>query len=241
MDLDNTGYTTHISQKFNHDLEELKSKILEMGGMVEKQVVNAVTSLIEGNTSLAEEVRSIESDINDFELALDEECTRILALRHPAASDLRMVIAVSKTITDLERIGDESNKIAKMAIALVDEGGAPRGYVQTRHIGNLVRVMVQQALDAFARFDVSAAFNVAREDKSVDLEYEAAMRQLVTHMMEDPRSISRVLKVVWALRALERIGDHARNIAEHVIYLVKGKDIRHRNLEQVQQQLLDEE
>ncbi len=239
MDLDNSGYSAHISQNFNEDLQKLKSEILEMGGLVEKQVANAVEALTEGDTALADRVRELEFEVNEFEIKLDEECTRILALRQPAASDLRMVISVSKTITDLERIGDESNKIAKLAIALVDEGGAPRGLVQTRHIGNLVRVMVQQALNAFARFDVHEAVQVVQEDKSVDLEYESAMRQLVTYMMEDPRSISRVLKVVWALRALERIGDHAMNIAEQLIYVVKGKDIRHRKLDQIKAQVLD--
>ena len=240
MDLDNSSYSAHISQTFNEDLQTLKNEILKMGGLVERQVINAVEALTEGDTLLAEKVREMEFGVNDYEIKLDEECTRILALRQPAASDLRMVIAVSKAITDLERIGDESDKIAKLAIALVDEGGAPKGLVQTRHIGNLVRVMVQQALDAFARLDVHEALKVVQQDKSVDQEYESAMRQLVTYMMEDPRSISRVLKVVWALRSLERIGDHARNIGEQLIYIVQGKDVRHRKLDQVKAQVLSQ-
>ena len=241
MDLDNSGYGAHISQGFNDDLQKLKSQVLEMGGMVESQVANAVTAITEGDGLLADHVMKAELEINNFELQLDEECTRILALRQPAASDLRMVISVSKIITDLERIGDESHKIARLARDLSGEEGAPRGLVRTRHIGNLVRMMVQQALDAFARFDVGEAFRVVQEDKSVDLEYESAMRQLVTYMMEDPRSITGVLKVVWALRALERMGDHARNIAQQLIYVVKGKDVRHRKLDQIKQQLLMDE
>jgi len=227
MDLDNKGYSAHISQQFNQDLESLKNHILHMGGRVEQQVKNALKALVENDSELAEKVRIEEKEINNLEIAIDEECTRILALRHPAASDLRMVVAVYKAITDLERIGDEANKIAKLAISLIEEGAAPLGYVQTKHIGQLVSVMVNDALDAFARFDVNAALKVVKQDITVDAEYEAAMRQLMTYMMEDPRSISRVLKIMWALRSLERVGDHAGNIAEYVIYLVKGKDIRH--------------
>lgn len=240
MDLDNKGYTGHISQQFNKDLENLKNHILHMGGRVERQVQNALKALLENDSELAEQVRAEESEIDNLEISIDEECTRILALRHPAASDLRMVVAVYKAITDLERIGDEAYKIAKLAISLIEEGAAPWGYVQTRHIGQLTSAMVHEALDAFARFDVSAAYKVVRSDKAVDQEYESSMRQLMTYMMEDPRSISKVIKIMWALRALERIGDHAGNIAEHVIYLVKGKDIRHSSQEEIKKELFDE-
>lgn len=233
MDLDNKGYTAHISQQFNKDLEDLKNHILLMGGRVERQVKHALKALLENDSELAEQVRVEEAEIDKLEVSIDEECTRILALRHPAASDLRMVVAVYKAITDLERIGDEAYKIAKLAIGLIEEGAAPWGYVQTRHVGQLVTVMVHEALDAFARFDVEAAYKVVREDKAVDIEYESSMRQLMTYMMEDPRSISRIIKIMWALRSLERIGDHAGNIAEHVIYLVKGKDVRHASEEEI--------
>jgi len=198
-----------------------------MGGMVEKQVSDAVQALVEADSSLASEVIANEKQINGMEITIDEECTRLIALRQPAASDLRLIVAATKATTDLERMGDEANKIAKMAIKLAEEGVVPRGYTEVRHIGNHVCSMLRNALDAFARFDVEQAMSVVREDKSVDVEYESAMRLLVTFMMEDPRYIKRVLNVLWALRALERIGDHARNIAEQVIYLVKGKDIRH--------------
>jgi len=238
MDLDREGYGAHISQQFNKDLENLKNHILNMGGRVERQIQNAIKALLENDSELAEKVRQGEAEINGLEVSIDEECTRILALRHPAASDLRMVVAVYKAITDLERIGDEASKVASLAIGLIEEGAAPLGYGQTKHIGHLVTVMVHDALDAFARFDVDSALRVMREDRTVDVEYDGAMRQLITYMMEDPRSISRVLKIMWALRALERVGDHACNIAEHVVYLVKGKDVRHASEEQLQQALL---
>jgi phosphate transport system protein len=220
-------YSHHISRQFNADLEEIRNHILAMGGMVEKQVSDAVQALVEADSSLASEVIANEKQINGMEITIDEECTRLIALRQPAASDLRLIVAATKANTDLERMGDEANKIAKMAIKLAEEGVVPRGYTEVRHIGNHVCSMLRNALDAFARFDVEQAMSVVKEDKSVDIEYESAMRLLVTFMMEDPRYIKRVLNVLWALRALERIGDHARNIAEQVIYLVKGKDIRH--------------
>lgn len=224
----------HTSQQFNAELEEIKSHLLEMGGHVERQINNAILALEKGDSDLAQAVRDHDRDINRMELSIDEECTRILALRHPAASDLRLVIAVSKANNDLERIGDESKQISKLALQTSEDGHAPRGYVEVRHIGERVRTMVHNALDAFARFDVDMALNVAHEDKSVDMEYQTALRELITYMMEDPRSISRVMNVIWALRALERVGDHARNIAEHVIYMVKGRDVRHDSYEQME-------
>lgn len=232
-----TKFTGHISKQFNSDMDGLKNHILMMGGAVENQVIHAVKALVEADSELAAQVRVTEKTINSMELSLDEECARVLALRQPAASDLRLVIAISKAITDLERIGDEANKIAKLAINLAETGQSPKGYFEARHIGEHVASMVHDALDAFARLDVDMALKVAQEDKLVDREYEAAMRQLVTFMMEDPRSISRVLSVLWALRALERIGDHARNISEHVIYLVKGTDVRHANLDEIKNNL----
>jgi phosphate transport system protein len=236
--MDQKTVNSHISKKFNEDLQELKSHLLMMGGLVERQVQDAITAMVEGDSALATHVRNIEKRVNELEVAIDEECTTILALRQPAATDLRMVMAISKAITDLERVGDEASKIAKLTLKLSEEGQAPRGYVELRHLGNHVKEMLHKALDAFARFDVEQALSVAQEDREVDLEYDAAMRQLVTYMMEDPRSISRVLKLVWSLRALERVGDHARNLAEHVIYLVKGQDVRHTDLEAIKREIL---
>ena len=180
-----------------------------------------------------------DEDVNFMEVSIDQECSRILARRQPAASDLRLVMACIKTATDLERIGVEASKIARFAIKLTEQGESPKGYVETRHIGNHVRQMVRDALDAFARFDADQALAVAKEDKSVDREYKSATRELVTYMMEDPRSITRVLNIMWVLRSLERVGDHARNISEYVIYLVKGADVRHIGLDRIQDEFFE--
>jgi phosphate transport system protein len=237
MDLTNDAHSHHISQQFNSELEQLKNHLLEMGGLVERQVGDAVNALVNADSELAVQIRANDKKINQMEMDIDEECTRIIARRQPAASDLRLVITVSKVITDLERIGDESAKIARQAIKLCEEDESTRGYVEIRHIGGRVQAMTQKALTAFARLDAEAALAVAQEDKNVDMEYESAMREMVTFMMEDPRSIKRVMNVIWSLRALERIGDHARNIAEGVIYLVKGKDVRHLSIDEMQREV----
>jgi phosphate transport system protein len=171
----------------------------------------------------------VESKIDSMEMDIDDTCTTLIARRQPAASDLRMVLAVSKTLRDLERIGDEANKIAKMAILLSEQGSAPRGYTEVRHIGNCVRKMLNDALDAFSRFDAEAAIATMKADRQVDMAYKSALREMITFMMEDPRSISRSMNILWTLRSLERIGDHAKNICEHIVYLVQGRDIRHRD------------
>jgi phosphate transport system protein len=225
--MDRSHFGQHSSTQFNEEMESIRSKLMEMGGLVEKQVIDASQSLLQADSHLAETVLSTEDKVDELEKLIDEECARVLALRQPAASDLRLIIAVTKCVSDLERIGDESAKIAKMAIQLTEEGESPRGYVEVRHISNHVRLMLRDALDAFARFDSAKAVEVAVEDSHVDEEYRSAMRSLITFMMEDPRSISRILNIIWSLRALERIGDHARNISEQIIFLVEGKDVRH--------------
>lgn len=232
-------YTHHISQQFNTELEEVKSNFLAMGGLVERQVSDAITSLLEADSALAERVQKNDKQINKWETRIDEELVRILARRQPAASDLRMIIAIGKSITDLERIGDESAKIARYAQALCEEGESPRGYVETRHIGNQVRMMIHDALDAFARLDAEQAFGVMQADGDIDMEYKASTRSMMTYMMEDPRAISRVLNILWILRSLERIGDHARNISEQLIYLVKGADVRHTSYDQIERRLAE--
>lgn len=235
--MENLHLGKHISKQFSHDLEELRAHLLEMGGLVEEQVADAVQAIETADSRLAEKVLKTEDIIDARELSLDRECVLILARRHPAATDLRLVLVVAKATRDLERIGDEANKVAKMAIALNDQGAAPRGYVEVRHIGAGVIKMVNMALDAFARFDVEAAMRVVREDKAIDQEYGSALRGLVTYMMEDPRSVTRVMNIMWALRALERVGDHARNIAEHVIFLVHGMDVRHISISEVEERV----
>lgn len=230
-------HNQHISQQFNQSLTELRNHFLTMGGMVEKQIADAVEALINGDTELAALVQANEKQVDEMEILIDEECTQVIARRHPAASDLRLVLGTVKMIADLERMGDEAAKIAKMAIRMSEEGKAPRGYVEIRHLATHVSQMVHQALDTFARFDADAAIDIIREDRSVDAEYGSALRSLMTFMMEDPRSISQVQNVMWVLRALERIGDHAANIAEHVIFMVRGKDVRHMKIDEVEETL----
>jgi len=220
----------HTHHRFDEELKGLKSRVLEMGGLAERQIEDAIKALIEGDSDLAEEVRGREKSINKMEVDADEEAARFIAMRQPAASDLRLVLVVSKTVRDLERACDEAKKIAKLAIQSAEDGASPKGYIEIRHIGATVREMVREALDAFVRVDTDAALAVVNRDKEVDQEYRSATRQLITYMMEDPRSISRVLNVMWALRSLERIGDHASNIAEYVFYLNDGADRRHSGL-----------
>ncbi len=231
MNSDNSS--GHISQRFDDELDAVKSQLTEMGGIVEKQVSDAIASLLDADALLAEKVVKKDKSINTLEVSIDEDCALILARRQPAARDLRLVLSIIKTITDLERIGDEADKMATQAINLAEEGKAPHGYVEIRHIGQHVSKMLSQALDCFVRQDVELALRVAQEDKAVDLEYGTALRAMMTYMIEDPRSITRVMSIMWSLRALERIGDHARNIAEHVIYLVKGDDVRHLGLKKM--------
>ena len=232
-------YAHHISQQFNLELEEIKNHLLEMGGQVESQLSSSIQALVAADSELAQTVCLNDQQINNLEIDIDEECARILARRQPAASDLRLILGISKIITDLERIGDESKRIATRAIKLAENGQAPKGYVEIRHISETVRQMLNQSLDAFARLDVSLALKVAKTDAQVDMEYATAIRELITYMMEDPRSIGRVMDIIWSLRSLERIGDHARNIAEHVIYLVQGKDVRHVSYDQMEAHVHD--
>jgi phosphate transport system protein len=226
----------HISQQFDVELENLRNQVFALGGLVEEQIKKAIKALCDGNRDLAEEVITGDIQVNALEVNIDEECTHIIARRQPTASDLRLVIAVIKTITDLERMGDQAEKVARMGLELADMERPRSGYVEIQSLGNHVQGMIRGALDAFVRMDAEAAVQVAMTDLHVDHEYEAIMRQYVTFMMEDPRAIKRVMGAIWAARALERVGDHARNICEYVIYLVKGKDVRHTTLEQLKQE-----
>lgn len=235
MDIDNETLGSHISQQFNAELETIRNRVLAMGGLVEQQVSDALSALVREDTELAEHVIATDMRVNSMEVAIDEECNQVIARRQPAAGDLRLIIAVIKTITDLERMGDQAERIARMAIHLADQDRSRRhNYDDVRAMGNSVIGMVHDALDAFARLDVEAALQVPREDLDVDRQYENIMRQQLTFIMEDPRSISRSLDVMWAARALERIGDHSRNICEYIIYLVKGKDVRHISIEEME-------
>ncbi len=235
--MNDLGFSQHISRRYNNELEDIRNRVLAMGGLVEEQISKALTALAERDSQLAEQVIAGDVDVNRMEVELDEECGEILVRRHPAASDLRLVIAVIKTITDLERIGDEAERIARMAVHVAQEGGSGaqgRPYMPLLGMGDLVRSNLRAALDAFARVDVGAALVVVKSDRQIDREYEAIIRQSITFMMEDPRTIGHCLDVMWSARALERIGDHTRNLCEYLIYLVEGKDIRHTSIDQVE-------
>lgn len=231
-------FQQHISKRFNEDMTSLASQLLHMGGLVEQQVQQSMEALLTADSARAEQVRHREDDVNDQDLQIGDACARMLALRQPAASDLRMILAIGKCVSDLERIGDEAHKIAGMALQLAAEGPSPCGYVEVRRIAKQVGGMLHDVLHAFVRQDVELAIKAAGRDEEVDMEYASAMRSLVTFMMAEPRTIGRVMNMMWVLRALERIGDHACNIAEQVVYLVKGQDMRHASRDEMRN-LLD--
>jgi phosphate transport system protein len=231
------GVSHHISSRYNEDLERLRSSVLEMGGLVERQLTQAIGGITEPDAKVMLRVAQEELRVNQLERSIDEDCSRILATRGPAASDLRLIISILKTITDLERIGDEGEKVAAIASRLAARERPNNRYRELRNLGDLVIAMVHDTLDAFARYDTDLALQVLRRDRIVDEEYEAIHRQNITFMMEDPRSIGRALDVMWVVRAMERIGDHAKNICEYLIYLVHGKDVRHTKLEEIEKEL----
>ncbi len=223
----------HISQRYNQELEDVRNQVLKMGGLVEQQSTQALQALLQHDAYLAESVADRDDQVNAMEVAIDEECTRVIAKRQPAASDLRLVIAVIKVITDLERIGDEAQKIARYAQKMSMRRTVDDLHSELSHLGLLVLETLRNALDAFARLDANKAVDILGRDRAIDKEFNNLSRLLITHMMEDPRKIKSALRVGWCARSLERIGDHAQNICEYVIYLVKGKDIRHKSLEHI--------
>lgn len=223
----------HISQRYNEELEDIRNKVLQMGGLVEVQTKKAVKALLEHDQELAKEVAKSDHSVNQMEVDIDEECTRVIARRQPTASDLRLVIAVVKVITDLERIGDEAEKIARYSKKLAKNPNAVDTHSELSHMSKLVLSILHDALDAFARLDADEAVVILGRDAEINKELDNLSRLLLTYMMEDPRNIKNALRVSWCARSLERIGDHAQNICEYVIYLVKGKDVRHTSLEHI--------
>ncbi len=226
----------HISGRFNEELENVRNHVLNMGGLVEQQLSSALDAVSRNDAELAQKVRQNDYKVNAMEVSIDDECTRIIARRQPAASDLRLVIAIAKTIADLERIGDEAERIAKVALDSFTKDQQDL-LVNIENMGRQVLKMLHDVLDAFARMDVQRAFEVHKEDAKVDREYEAITRQIMTYMMEDPRSIPKIMDLVWSVRSLERIGDRCQNIAEYIIYFVNGKDIRHTSQEDIEKSL----
>ncbi len=221
--------TQHISTQFDGELEEIRTRMLRMGGLVEEQLRDALAGFEARDAALLKRVEAKEDEVDALEIDLDERCTHVLARRQPAAGDLRLVMAVFKTITDLERIGDESVKIARAALRMQARNATvPVGFSGFRVAGNIAGGMLKDALDAFARIDPDAGSKIVRQDVQMDEEFRRLLRELVTFILEDPTTISTGLDIIWIGKALERVGDHAKNIAEHVIYIAKGIDVRHR-------------
>lgn len=231
--MEKPNYKQHISSEFNAELEGIRQRVLAMGGIVEQQLTDATHALLELDNARAATALSHGQKVNAFEVVVDDECARILARRQPTASDLRMVIAITRVVRDLERMGDEAEKIARMATELCQQERLPEEIAEVSHLATHVGTLVHDALDALARADADLALAVAREDRIIDREYEAALRICMTYMIEEPRAIRRVMNIIWASRALERIGDHAKNIAEHVIYTVEGEDVRHTSIDEM--------
>ncbi len=229
------GHTAHA---FDVELNDVKHKVMTMGGLVESMVHNGLQAVLTMDEGIGLQVMEDDHQANQFELDIDEDCTRILARRQPAASDLRLVLTIIKTISDLERIGDEAEKLGRIGVKLSNESNVPTYYNDLHHLGEQVKGMLRDALDAFTRMDVEAAFHTAARDEAIDKEYANFSRLLISHMMENPANISHALDVSWCARSLERVADHACNICEYVIYLVEGQDIRHSNLDEMRKKLL---
>ncbi|CAI3803793.1 MULTISPECIES: phosphate signaling complex protein PhoU [Rheinheimera] len=232
--MDKMNLTKHISSQFNEEIEQVRNHVMAMGGLIEQQLADALNAIASSDADLARQVIANDLKVNDWEIKIDHECTRIIAKRQPAASDLRLIMAIIKTISDLERIGDEAERIAKVALESFNSAQQDL-LVNLDNMGRHVAQMLHDVLDAFARMDVEAALAVHREDKKVDREYEAITRQLMTYMMEDPRSIPKIMNVLWSARSMERIGDRCKNVAEYIVFLVKGKDVRHADDEKLEQ------
>ncbi len=235
------GTAEHISKQFEADLDTTRTRVLQMGGLVEAQILAAIQAFVAGDDALIAQVVENDARVNGYEVAIDGACNHIVVKRQPAASDLRLIMAISKIVTDLERVGDEAKKIARMA-KKIHEFGAHHAlrFPAIRHAGQIAVKMLRQALDSFARLDASSAAEVLKEDSDLDAEFRSVLRQLITYMMEDPRTITTSLDTVWVAKAIERVGDHSKNVAEQVIYIVKGTDVRHTSFADIERELSKE-
>ena len=225
----------HLSTQFDSELNGVSSRVMELGGLVESQIRQAIYALSAFSIEVADQVVETEIRVNAMEVQIDHELSSIIARRQPTARDLRLLIAISKTTANLERVGDEANKIARMAKSIIESGSArtlPSS--DLRVAGDLASGLLRKALDAFARLDVNAAVSILKEDDLIDREFDGFVRKLVTYMMEDPRTISASLDLLFLAKAIERIGDHAKNIAEFIIYIVKGTDVRHTSMQAIE-------
>ena len=225
----------HLSTQFDAELNNVSSRVMELGGLVESQIRKAIYALAQFSTEVADEVEAAEQQVNAMEVEIDRELASIIGRRQPTARDLRLLLAISKTTANLERVGDESAKIARMAKSIAQSGSARQlPTLDLRVSADLASGLLRKALDAFARLDTAAAVSILKEDDLIDREFDGFVRKLITYMMEDPRTISSSLDLLFLAKAIERIGDHAKNIAEFIIYIVKGADVRHASMEQVE-------
>ena len=229
-------FNKHTSNEYNEELEDIRNLLLNMGGMVEKQLQKAMQALLQGNIKLSKKVIKKDLGINAMEVKIDEECTQIIAKRQPAASDLRLIIAVIKSITDLERIGDEAAKIAKCSQYLISKNYDCEHYSEIEKLALVVEENLSQSLNALARFDAEEAFKVAINDQTVDTEFERVNKNLINFMSTNHKDLDKIVRLSWAAKSLEKIGDHTTNICEYIIYLVKGKDIRHMDLNVIKEE-----
>ncbi len=225
----------HLSTQFDSELTSVSSQVMELGGLVESQIRQAIYALSQFSVEVADEVTAREARVNAMELEIDRDLSSIIARRQPTARDLRLLIAISKTTANLERVGDEAEKIARMVRSIINSG-APRSLpsLELRVAADLASGLLNKALDAFARLDVNAAVSILKEDDLIDAEFDGFVRKLITYMMEDPRMISPSLDLLFLAKAIERIGDHSKNIAEFIIYVVKGEDVRHSSMEKIE-------
>lgn len=237
---DEKRFTQHISRQYNEDLTQILNQVMRMGGLVERQLADALVALTQGDSARGEQVVASDYQVNAAEVKLDEDCTHILARRQPAASDLRLIIAVIKTITDLERIGDEAERVGRMALNLLDEDRRHGPMAQMQALGDHVRRMLAGALDAFTRMDADKAVQVTQQDNQIDNQYNNIIRDLINAMRDDPAAVPRAMDAIWSARALERIGDRSCNICEYVVYFVHGKDVRHTSFGQMSNELTGE-
>jgi len=236
---DNQINTGHISASMSESISEVKSLTLEMAGNVEASYASALAGLIKGESELSHNVATHDFTINNYEIDIDEKCNTLLALRTPVASDLRTIIVILRIITDLERVGDEAEKIARLSLKLNYENIDPSFLKSLEHLGNSTSLALNRSIDAYARKSVEDAFEVIAQDKKVDIEYEACMRQLISYIVkfEDNKVVKNFIDISTCAKSIERIGDHAKNIAQHTIYLIKGKDVRHTSIEQVRSEI----
>jgi phosphate transport system protein len=225
----------HLSTQFDSELNEVSTKVMQLGGLVESQIRKAIDALSQFSMDLANEVTASEVRVNAMEVEIDRELSSIIARRQPTAVDLRLLIAISKITANLERAGDEAEKIARM-VRLIIDSGAPRSLpsLELKVASDMASNLLRQSLDAFARLDTAAAVSIMKDDYQIDKEFDGFVRKLITYMMEDPRMISASLNLLFLAKSIERVGDHAKNIAELIIYVVKGADVRHTSMEEIE-------